>query len=425
MERLYLDSNILLTMISINMTIIGLTSLAEKKTIIGVDYGKYLISKYKLFHVVPLYVLLIIFAVINTAALFTLYWTDSQFCRSIFIGVTICLSFAIYYFFGFILRENPAVKRQLYENEFIGMYYKNDTPPGAECDRLVKMNNGYRTSKRLSSDVVTYFDKFNNDTQKAFEESFGPESFIYKRNRRIRKKYLKITGHEPYDYTGADNLVHISWEFFQLYRWSELQEKWILEILVLFNDKYAAHSPTMKLNNLVRVFFHINTFGKTDNMFGYRVMDYLFKYIKDTYMHECEENDERLKKEAALMRYFCNYIYTCISTYYSEQSYKLAVNQFKELIGMCGIKGHINRDSMISIMLAESARHSSVEVERLATATFNLYLNLTPPEAAMTLDTAKQIILREKEEKSAGKVSRNELFCNTLDQPTTPPQQLP
>ena len=42
--KLELDSNILLTMISINMTIIGLTSLAEKKTIIGVDYGKYLIT---------------------------------------------------------------------------------------------------------------------------------------------------------------------------------------------------------------------------------------------------------------------------------------------------------------------------------------------------------------------------------------------
>lgn len=32
METLQVDSNILLTMISINMTIIGLTSLAEKKT---------------------------------------------------------------------------------------------------------------------------------------------------------------------------------------------------------------------------------------------------------------------------------------------------------------------------------------------------------------------------------------------------------
>ena len=111
METLQVDSNILLTMISINMTIIGLTSLAEKKTIIGVVYGKYLINKYKLFHIVPLYLMLILFAVVNTAALFTLYWTDSQFCLSIFIGLTVCLSFAIYYFFGFILRENNSVKR--------------------------------------------------------------------------------------------------------------------------------------------------------------------------------------------------------------------------------------------------------------------------------------------------------------------------
>lgn len=410
MERLYLDSNILLTMISINMTIIGLTSLAEKKTIIGVDYGKYLINKYKLFHVIPLYVLLILFAVINTAALFTLYWTDSQFCFAIFIGVTVCLSFAIYYFFGFILRENPAVKRQLYENEFIGLYYKDGTPPGAECDKIVGMNSGNRTSKRLSSDVVTYFDKFNNDTQKAFEESFGPESFIYKRNSRIRKKYLKLTGHEPYDYTGEDRLVHISWEFFQLYRWSELQEKWIMEILVLFNDKYAAGSPKMKLNNLIRVFFHINTFGKTENMFGYRVMDYLFKYIKDTYSCICKPYADRVEKEAALLKYYCNYIYTCINDHYSEQSFKLAVSQFRELIGMCGIEGHIEREQMVRIMLAQSAYHSSVEVERLATAAFNQYLFLTAPESAMTLDEARGIISKEREEKATGQVSRKDLF---------------
>ena len=79
MSYLEFDSSILLTMISINMTIIGLTSLAEKKTIIGVDYGKYLINKYKLLHCIPLYVLIILFAVINTIALFTLYWTNSRF----------------------------------------------------------------------------------------------------------------------------------------------------------------------------------------------------------------------------------------------------------------------------------------------------------------------------------------------------------
>lgn len=54
METLQVDSNILLTMISINMTIIGLT---------------------------------------------------------------VCLSFAIYYFFGFILRENNSVKRLIYLQE--------------------------------------------------------------------------------------------------------------------------------------------------------------------------------------------------------------------------------------------------------------------------------------------------------------------
>lgn len=410
MERLYLDSNILLTMISINMTIIGLTSLAEKKTIIGVDYGKYLINNYKLFHVVPLYLLLILFAVINTAALFTLYWTDTQFCCTVFIGVTICLSFAIYYFFGFILRENPSVKRQLYENEFIGLYYKDNTPPGAECDKVVKMNNGYRTSKRLSSDVVTYFDKFNNDTQKAFEESFGPNSFIYKRNSRIRKKYLKMTGHEPYDYTGEDGLVHISWEFFQLYRWSELQEKWIMEILVLFNDKYAAGSPGMKLNNLVRVFFHINTFGKTENMFGYRVMDYLFKYVKDVYNCKCDASGERLEKEEYLLRYFCKYIFTCISDHYSEQSYKLAMSHFCNLLAMAGIENHITRNTMLTIMLKESAQYDNVQVEKLMTYAFNLYLNLSEVTPMMSLEDARAIVDKAREETQPGSVSRTELF---------------
>ena len=409
METLQVDSNILLTMISINMTIIGLTSLAEKKTIIGVDYGKYLINKYKLFHIVPLYLMLILFAVVNTAALFTLYWTDSQFCLSIFIGLTVCLSFAIYYFFGFILRENNSVKRQLYENEFIGMYYKDNTPPGAECDRIIEMNNGFRTSKRLSSDVVTYFDKFNNDTQAAFKESFGPNSFIYKRNRRITKKYLKLTGHEPYDYTGADGLVNISWEFFQLYRWSELQEKWILEILVIFNDEYAAKSPKMQLNNLVRVFFHINTFGKTENMFGYRVMDYLYKYMRDTFLKDCEVDDKMRKKEEILVEYFSKYLFTCISHHYSEQSFNLATKIIKELLSMSGINGHIDKETMLLTIIAQSAKFYDKNVETLATTAYNHYLNNTP-EDPLNPAFIINYIQKNRQEKPTGQITRQELF---------------
>ena len=411
MERFNIDSSILLTVISINMTIIGLTSLAEKKTIIGVDYGRYLINNYKLFHVIPLYYLLILFAIINTVALFTLYLTDFSFRQGIFIGLTVCLSFAIYYFFGYILRENKSVKAQLYENEFIGLYYKDDTPPGAECDRLTKMNNGFRTSKRLSSDVITYFNKFNNETQQAFEETFGPNSFIYNRSKRVCNQYRKMIGHDPYDYRGADGLLNISWEFFQLYRWSDLQEKWIMEILILFNDKYAKDSPEMKLNNVVRAFFHINVFGRTDNMFGYRVMDYLYKYVKDVYSCTCDKYADRKARELALFRYYCQYIYTCVSTYYCEQSYIMATTVLKELILIGGKEGHISRNEMMTIALQCSAKYKNIHVEQLTTAIYNHYTEIEATSSTyIGTATAHDIIAAEKSDSKGGAISRSELF---------------
>lgn len=409
--KLELDSNILLTMISINMTIIGLTSLAEKKTIIGVDYGKYLINKYKLFNIIPMYVLLVLFAVINILALLTLYLTDFNLRTTIFVGLTICLSFAIYYFFGFILRENSSVKAQIFENEFIGLYYKDPTPPGAECDRVVKMNNGFRTTKRISSDIVTYFNKFNNDTQKAFEESFGPESYIYKRGKRITKRYMALIGHEPYDYSGVDGLNHISWEFFQLYRWSDLQEKWIMEILSIFNDKYAQNSPEMRLNNIIRVMFHINVFGRTDNMFGYRVMDYIYKYVKDAYICQCNVSAERVEKEKILFGYYCQYLFTCILYHYSEQSHKLSIRLLKDLLASAGVDGHITKHDMLEILLMQSAKYRDVNTEQIATIVFNYYNNITPKEEiTITLERAREIIQNQSEEQLGGTVSRTELF---------------
>ena len=409
--KLELDSNILLTMISINMTIIGLTSLAEKKTIIGVDYGKYLINKYKLFNVLPMYAILIIFAIINILALLTLYLTYYNLRTTIFIGLSICLSFAIYYFFGFILRENSSVKAQIYENEFIGLYYRDNTPPGAECDRIVKMNNGYRTNKRISSDVVTYFNKFNNDTQKAFEESFGPHSYIYKRNKRITKKYIALTGHEPYDYTGVDGLNHISWEFFQLYRWSDLQEKWVMEILSIFNDKYALNSPEMRLNNTIRVLFHINVFGRTENMFGYRVMDYLYKYIKDVFVCQCASSVERKEKENALFAYYCQYLFTCIQFHYSEQSYKLTIQLLKDLLACAGIENHITKHDMLRTLLTQSAKYRNNNTEQIATILFNFYNDITPVrEIEITIDQAKKIIAEQGQEFLGGLISRTDLF---------------
>ena len=46
------------------MTVIGLTSLAELKNVIGIDYGKFLLRKYKIFGVIRVYHLLVVFGVI-------------------------------------------------------------------------------------------------------------------------------------------------------------------------------------------------------------------------------------------------------------------------------------------------------------------------------------------------------------------------
>ena len=413
---LELNNSIFLTIISINMTIIGLTSLAEKKNVIGVDYGKYLINEYKLFRTVPLYLLLIVFAVINVLALFTLFYSGYNFRIIVFICLTVCLSFAIYYFFGFILRENSSVKKQLYENEFIGLYYKDGTPPAAECDLLVKMNCGFRTSKRLSSDVVTYFNKFNNETQKAFEIGFGPDSFIYERNPRITRKYIETIGHEPYDYTGTDGLYHISWEFFQLFRWTELQDKWAVEILILFNDRHAKDSPEMRLNNVLRVLFHVNTFGKCDSLFGYRTIDYMYKYVKDVYSatgFEC--GSDRRTKELKLFEYYCKYIFNSIDSHYSDQTYKLAANLFKDLIEIVGIgrdtSGRIDCNDMMRIMLSQSAVCDNTSVEDLVTAVYGHYVNIAESsDACIGLDEAKRIIMSCRKGASCGKISRSDLF---------------
>lgn len=412
MESLELSNSILLTIISINMTIIGLTSLAEKKTVIGIDYGKYLINEYKLFRIVPLYYILIVFALINILALFALFFTDDRFRITIFVCLTVSLSFAIYYFFGYILRENRHVKNQLYENEFIGLYYKDDTPPGAECDRLAGMNNGFRTSKRVSSDVVTYFNKFNNDTQKAFKESFGPTSFIYKRNAAITKKYLKLTGHEPYDYTGQDGLCHISWEFFQLFRWSDLQEKWIMEILVLFNDGYAARSPEMKLNNLLRVFFHINTFGKCENLFGYRTIDYIYKYIRDVFDAPVPPTEARRVKERKLFEYYCTYLFACNADHRSEQSFRLSQSLLGALTDS-DREGHISCHERMEIILERSAKFDDKNVRALVLGVYNAYLDHAAgrnEQAAIDPPRARAIIVAARQKRGYGPIAEAEIY---------------
>ena len=56
-------------------------------------------------------------------------------------------------------------------------------------------------------------------------------------------------------------MKHISWEFFQMFRYSEIQERWLLEILKLFNGAYADKFPRLRLYNVSRILGQINRVG--------------------------------------------------------------------------------------------------------------------------------------------------------------------
>jgi hypothetical protein len=105
------DSNLIMAIIAINMTVIGLTSLAETKRVIGVDYGKFLVRKYRVFKRVRIYELLIAFAMINVGSLLLIFIKNQEFRLVSFLLLLTTLMFAIYYFFAYIIAENGRVRK--------------------------------------------------------------------------------------------------------------------------------------------------------------------------------------------------------------------------------------------------------------------------------------------------------------------------
>lgn len=192
-QKIIFDTSLLIAIIAINMTVIGLTSLAETKKIIGVDYGRFLVKKYRVIGPIKVYGLLILFAVINVSSLFFMFVQTVPFRMIHFLLLTVSLVFAIYYFFAYIISENTRVKKQIYEDELLGLYYESDSFDHQEADVLTRMSGGSRRNKKLSSNVIGYFDTFNSDSQQTFSEVFGKESIIYDFSHKVRKKIINGT----------------------------------------------------------------------------------------------------------------------------------------------------------------------------------------------------------------------------------------
>ena len=334
MTDIFSQAQVWIGLISINLTIIGLTSLAEKRSVMGVEYGKYMIDKYKILGFLRLYHVLVAVAIVNIASLFVM-WSHCRTLKMVcFLLLLVSLCFTIYYFFGYVLRVHPAVKREILRNEFLGLYIRADVPCNFEADRLVGMRNGDRTQKKLSSNVISFFNTFNDDTIAAFHEIFSPDSMIYRRDRKYLRIWKKCAPGAPHDYGVYDDagcptgLVHISWEFFQMFRFSEIQEKWLLEILYIFNKgDYADAFPRLRLYNVARVLGQINRVGTSEGLFQYKFLDYLSAYILEALQTCGDGSEKREETERYVFRQLGIYILRNLQHNYTstfaESAYKL------------------------------------------------------------------------------------------------------
>lgn len=311
------DYNAWIAIIAINMTIIGLTSLAEKRLIIGVEYGTYLTDKFKVFGVVRFYTLLVVFALINCGALIAMC-IDCQILRLIFfVLLIVSLFFAIYYLFGFILRPHKTLVREIYMQEVLGLYVNSDKENNFAADNLVGIKGGDRTSKKLSSNVIDYFNDFNSNTIHDFSLLFGPESIVYSKSKKTQRYWKRLGLDGPHDYSVVGSsesdkrINHISWEFFQLFRYSDLQDKWLLEILHLFNDgSYANSFPLLRLYNVARSIGQINRVGATPGLFKYKFLDYFSKYLFEALCTSSANEKHQLDVE--------KYVYVQLAQYMSR-----------------------------------------------------------------------------------------------------------
>ncbi|QVY61283.1 hypothetical protein [Cytobacillus gottheilii] len=291
-KNIIFDNSLIIAIIAINMTIIGLTSLAETRKVIGVDYGKFLVKKYRLFNKLRIYELLIVFAIINVSSLFLMFVETFQFRLINSILLMVSLIFAIYYFFAYIISENKLVKRQIYEDELVGLYFESDNLNHQETDVLTEMTGGSRTNKKLSSNVINYFNTYNSESQNAFEEIFGVESLLYDYSKRSRKKLKRKYQISPYIYRNNSNGIHdISYEYFQLFRSCELQDKWTIEILRIFDGdrQISKKYEPLRLYNFARVMTHLNLFGHCDQIYKYKFLEYVIQFYYNTVLITDEE----------------------------------------------------------------------------------------------------------------------------------------
>jgi hypothetical protein len=221
-------------------------------------------------------------------------------------------------------------------DEILGMYYKSDDVTTFYPDLLTEMQNGWRTPKKISSNVVHFFNRFNTDSQIAFEELLGPNSLLYDRSKKMLSFWSKTYKLQPFDYSSHYGLNHISHEFFQMYRASDMQDKWILEILRLFNTDYTDSHKEMRLDNLLRVSAHLNKFGKSDGLYKYKFLENFAPFVYSAFKLDDKNVDidipKRKEKELFVVEQMCEFIMVSNENYYDKNFEQWGCKLLSEIV---------------------------------------------------------------------------------------------
>lgn len=337
------DYAIVLTIIGINMTVIGLTSLAESKNVIGIDYGRFLIKRFKVWGFLRMYDLLIAFAIVNATSLFLglvvsksdviLDLATNAYIRIGFlVYLLLSLCFAIYYFFAFIIVENTAVKKQVIEEEMLGLYFKDDNNRHFYIDEDVGLPYGNRSKKKLATNIVCYFDTFSGESQDDFECLFGPDGIIYSDDKRLTKIRRKRYKQVRYPYrelkTGEYLVKDISFEFFQMIRGSKLQHQWYNQILFLMNgdlDRQQVYNK-IAMSNIARVFAHAVHFDECPTLYNHNVF---WKFIGHVFWAVDATNWQGTDEEKAAYKQMEYYAIREFSKYMMVAYAKNSTAQFR------------------------------------------------------------------------------------------------
>jgi hypothetical protein len=223
------------------------------------------------------------------------------------------------------------------------------------------MNPGTRTNYKLATNVIDYFNTFNSDTQKVFFDVFGPNSLIYDDSKKINKIRKKLFNVERYRYRSSElnNIKEISFEFFQMFRYSEYQDKWAIDIIVGMNGEPPYNDYDIyRLYNLARLIVQIDIFGFSENLCKYKFIFYLKKFLLATVDTTNNMNNKQkehiIEVEHHMMKALFHYIVRTIK-YYNDVQYIKFVEEFlDEIVNQDSYKGYLNKEEILFIAIDHS-----------------------------------------------------------------------